>query len=287
MGTDTPDRGALRPPAPAVRLLPAAVRAGHEPAARRHPRGAGHVAVVHDRPRGQPARTRPAVVPPDRAAVPDPRQRRAGQAPPHRPTTATGPGFTAARRCRASTRSPAVGDALREALDRVRTRGVSDAIADGKRILVLSDRDSDAEHAPIPSLLAHRPRCTTTSSARRPARRSASSSRPATPARCTTSRCCSATAPARSTRTSRSRRSTTSSPRSCTASAGWTDARRDQELHQGRGQGHAQGDVEDGHLHRRVVHRRADLRGDRPAARSSSTSTSPAPRRASAASAST
>ena len=38
------DGGAVRAPAPAVRLLPAAVRAGHEPAARRDPRGAGHLA---------------------------------------------------------------------------------------------------------------------------------------------------------------------------------------------------------------------------------------------------
>ncbi len=44
------------------------------------------------------------------------------------------------------------GRALREALDRVRAEA-SAAIADGKRILVLSDRDSDAEMAPIPSLL--------------------------------------------------------------------------------------------------------------------------------------
>ncbi len=44
------------------------------------------------------------------------------------------------------------GRALREALDRARAEA-SAAIADGKRILVLSDRDSDAEHAPIPSLL--------------------------------------------------------------------------------------------------------------------------------------
>ena len=36
-----------------------------------------------------------------------------------------------------------------------------------------------------------------------------------------------------------------------------------EELRQGRGQGHPQGDVEDGHLHRRVVHRRADLRSGR------------------------
>ena len=41
--------------AAAVRLLPAAVRAGHQPAARRDPRGAGHLDGQHDRARGQPA----------------------------------------------------------------------------------------------------------------------------------------------------------------------------------------------------------------------------------------
>ncbi|MBV9486272.1 MAG: glutamate synthase subunit alpha, partial [Frankiaceae bacterium] len=44
------------------------------------------------------------------------------------------------------------GDALRDALERIR-REVSDAIANGVRLIVLSDRDSDAELAPIPSLL--------------------------------------------------------------------------------------------------------------------------------------
>ncbi len=44
------------------------------------------------------------------------------------------------------------GAALREAMDRVRHE-TSAAIADGARIIVLSDRDSDAEWAPIPSLL--------------------------------------------------------------------------------------------------------------------------------------
>ncbi|HEX3908541.1 MAG TPA: glutamate synthase large subunit [Mycobacteriales bacterium] len=44
------------------------------------------------------------------------------------------------------------GDALREALERVR-RDVSEAIAAGARLIVLSDRDSDGELAPIPSLL--------------------------------------------------------------------------------------------------------------------------------------
>ena len=58
MGTDTPVRGAVRPAPHALRLLQAAVRAGHEPAARRELRGAGHVAQLVDRARGQPARAR-------------------------------------------------------------------------------------------------------------------------------------------------------------------------------------------------------------------------------------
>ena len=45
MGTDTPIAVLSDRSRHAVRLLPAAVRAGHQPAARRDPRGAGHVAV--------------------------------------------------------------------------------------------------------------------------------------------------------------------------------------------------------------------------------------------------
>ena len=45
------------------------------------------------------------------------------------------------------------GEGLAEALDDLRRRA-SEAIADGKRILVISDRDSDHTRAPIPSLLA-------------------------------------------------------------------------------------------------------------------------------------
>ncbi|HEX3812574.1 MAG TPA: glutamate synthase large subunit [Mycobacteriales bacterium] len=44
------------------------------------------------------------------------------------------------------------GAALRDALERIRSE-VSAAIADGARIVVLSDRGGDATHAPIPSLL--------------------------------------------------------------------------------------------------------------------------------------
>ena len=86
---------------------------------------------------------------------------------------------------------------------------VSAAIADGARIIVLSDRHS------TPSWRRSRRCCspapsTTTWSARRPAPRSGCWSRPATSARSTTSRCSSATARPRSTPTSRWSRSRTS-----------------------------------------------------------------------------
>ena len=44
------------------------------------------------------------------------------------------------------------GAGLRERIEEIRAE-VSQAIADGARIIVLSDRDGDAENAPIPSLL--------------------------------------------------------------------------------------------------------------------------------------
>ena len=44
------------------------------------------------------------------------------------------------------------GDSLRERLEEIRVE-VSKAIADGARLIVLSDRDGDADNAPIPSLL--------------------------------------------------------------------------------------------------------------------------------------
>ena len=50
-----------------------------------------------------------------------------------------------------------------------------------------------------------------------------------------------------------------------------------EELHQGGRQGHAEGDVQDGHLDLPVLLRRADLRRRRPVIRASSRSTSPAP----------
>ncbi|MFN9957568.1 MAG: glutamate synthase central domain-containing protein, partial [bacterium] len=44
------------------------------------------------------------------------------------------------------------GDGLRERIEEIRSE-VSQAIKDGARIIVLSDRDGDGENAPIPSLL--------------------------------------------------------------------------------------------------------------------------------------
>ena len=151
MGTDTPIAVLQRPAPAAVRLLLAALRPGHQPAARRHPRGAGHQPPGRARPRGQPARPLAGVVPPDRPAPPDHRQRRAGQARPRQRRR---------RPARAPARSSSNGlypvaeggEGLREALEQVRAE-VSDAIDDGARIIVLSDRDSRRDLAPIPSLL--------------------------------------------------------------------------------------------------------------------------------------
>ena len=98
--------GDLRPAPHALRVLQAAVRAGDEPAARRELRGARHVAQLDDRARGQPARTRPRLVPPDRVPEPDPHQRRAREAALHRRRRRRGRGLPPGRRVHATTRSP-------------------------------------------------------------------------------------------------------------------------------------------------------------------------------------
>ena len=85
MGTDAPIAAAEREATPALRLLQPALRPGDQPAARRDPRGAGHLAVGQHRPRGQPARPVAGLVPPGRAAVPGVLQRRPGQDPSHQP----------------------------------------------------------------------------------------------------------------------------------------------------------------------------------------------------------
>ena len=276
--------GDLRPAAHALRVLQAAVRAGDEPAARRQLRSARHVAQLDDRARGQPARPRPRLVPPDR--VPDRRSS------PTRSSRSCATSTTATTRCPGFTpftvycNYPVAegGDGLRMAIDNVRTQ-----VSDG-------DRRRREPHHPLRPLRRRReradpraarhgggappPRAREDAHARRARRRDRRSARGAP-----LLRCCSATAPARSTRTSRSTRSATCCREGVLSGPHRTQGR--QELREGRGQGHPQGDVEDGHLDRRVLHRRADLRGGRARSRRSSTSTSPAPRRASRASTST
>ena len=65
-----PDRRALRAAAARLRLLQPALRAGDQPAARRDPRGARHLARLDDRPRGQRPRRHAGPRPPGRAALP-------------------------------------------------------------------------------------------------------------------------------------------------------------------------------------------------------------------------
>ena len=146
--------------AAALRLLHPAVRPGHQPAPRRHPRGAGHLAGGHRRPRGQPARSHARLVPPDRAAPAGDRPRRPGQA--HvRQRARRDAGLQGLRGRRAlpggqageaGRPTPEGGQALAEAIDGSAPRS-SRAIAGGANLIVLSDRNSTVDLAPIPSLL--------------------------------------------------------------------------------------------------------------------------------------
>ena len=103
----------------------------------------------------------PASLPPGRAAVPGHRQRRAGQDRPHqrrrRPAR-----LRHARRPRPVPTSPAAATALRGAARARSAPRSSEAIADGARFIVLSDRDSDADLRADPVAAAHRAPCTTT-----------------------------------------------------------------------------------------------------------------------------
>ena len=74
--------GAVEQAAAALRLLQAAVRAGHQPAARCDSRRAGHVDGRDDRRRRQPARAAPRGVPADQGRLPGAPQRSGRQASP-------------------------------------------------------------------------------------------------------------------------------------------------------------------------------------------------------------
>ena len=145
------DRRVVEAAAAAVRLLPAAVRAGHEPAARRHPRGGRDGGR---RPRSAPRRTCSCPAP---TAAANWRCRSRSSTTTSSPRSST-PTTTASSRawqrtsCRVCTASPVAARRCAQALDRI-VDEVSSAIERGARVIVLSDRNADSVDAPIPSLL--------------------------------------------------------------------------------------------------------------------------------------
>ena len=237
--------------------------------------------AVHHRTRGEPARPAARVVPADRAALADHHQRGAGQAPLHQRRRRHGP----VRPFAIDGLYPVAegGEGMRRAIADVRTK-VSAAIADGAKIIILSDRHSNAELAPIPSLLL-------TSAVHHHLIREKSRTQVGLVVECGDAR------------------EVHHMALLCGYGAGAInpylafetidDLHRDglhqehlgpqgpPQLRQGVHQGRAQDHVQDGHLDDRVIHRGADLRGGRARRRSWSTSTSPAPPPSSAASAST
>ena len=175
------------------------------------------------------------------------------------------------------------GEGLRRALDDVRAK-VSAAIDDGAKIIILSDRHSNEELAPIPSLLL-------VSAVHHHLIREKSRTKVGLVVECGDARevhhmalllgyGAAAVNPYLAFETIEdliARR----------LHARLVEGPGRAQLHEGVRQGRPEGDVEDGHLDGRVVHGRAGLRGHRAVTQDWSTSTSPARRRSSAASAST
>ena len=283
MGTDTPDRRALRAAAAALRLLHPAVRPGDEPAARRDPRGARHLAR-HRRsaPRATPSSATPAharqVVLPFPVIDNDELAKIVhinadGDLPGYAPYVVRGLYDVTRRRGRRC--APGSQEIFAE---------VSAAIAGGARFVVLSDRDSGRDLAPIPSLLLtsavhhHLIREKTRTQvglARRGRRRPRGAPRGA----------------ARRLRRGRDqplpRHGVRRGPGAHRRHHRGHRGEGGRQPHQGARQGRAQGDVEDGHLHRGLLPRRPGVRGDRPVAGARRRVTSPARSASSAASAST
>ena len=138
----------LRAPAAALRLLQAALRAGHEPGHRPAARGALDEPAHGHRPASEPARR-------DAGA-------RAARARCHNPCWASTTSSACARcpaTASAGTTLPIVydpsggGRGLERALEDL-CRAASRAVADQTRVFVLSDRGIGPDRAPIPSLLA-------------------------------------------------------------------------------------------------------------------------------------
>ncbi len=258
MGNDTPLAVLSRPPAVALQLLQAALRPGHQPAARRDSRGDHHIDDHHDRLRRKPAGRDARAVPAAAARQPDPRQPRAGEDQSARPAT----GFKSRT---LSTLFPAPRR-RRRACAAGWTSCAHEAIAGDRRRR--HDPDPlrprrEPRHGADSRAAGHQRRASSPGPRRhahalRPGRRNRRSPRGAS------------LRPAHRLR----RRRGQSVPgvrharRRCwprtTSPTEFTHEEAGEELHQGRRQGPAQGDVQDGHLHAAELPRRTDLRGHRP-----------------------
>ena len=256
-------RRAVGSSAPAVRLLRPAVRPGHQPAARRDPRGDRHVGGVDGRPGGEPAAGGPGELPPARPAVPDHRQRRVGQDRPRqqrrRLPRAAGPpgeGSVPRRRRRPGARAGAHGDLRRgvgghrgrRSRDRAlgpqqRPRRGADPVVAADRGRAPPPRAHEAAHDGRPDRrVRRRTRGAPHGAADRLRRRGG---QPVPGVRVDRGH-------GRRRRRPRGQRPGRDRPREGGS-----------QLHQGVRQGRAQGDVEDGRVDGGELHRRPDLRGDR------------------------
>ncbi len=240
--------------APALRVLQAALRAGHQSAARRHPRGAGDVDGLDDRAGAQPAQAGARVVPADPHQVPDHPQRARRQAaqPAARRAVPLDDAVDAVRSVHRR-RGPGQGDGRPVP---PRQRGGEERLRHphpvGPRRQPRPGADSEpaghGRRAPPPGARGH---ADAVRAGRRIGRRARSAPRGA--------------AHRLRRRRGQSLRGVRDHRRHDPAGhAGRHRAREgDPELHQGAQQGRAEGDVEDGHLHAAELLRRADLRGDR------------------------
>ena len=249
--------GALRPRPAAVQLLQAALRPGHQSAARRDPRGAGDLGVHRRRRRGEPARA-------------DARDRAAR-------SRSTCPildndelarlkqldGWRGFKSVTLPMLFPAAdGAAGMEQAPRVaRSSRRAPPSRQGANLIILSDRGVNAEMAPIPSLLAcsglhHHLVRAGPAVAGRPGHRVRRRPRgpPLRPAARLRRR---DDQPVRGLRDAR--RHDPPGP-----DQGHRPRRGGLPLPQGDQEGGRQGDVQDGHQHDPELPRRPDLRGDRP-----------------------
>jgi hypothetical protein len=216
---------------------------------------------LHHRPRGQPARPRTPESCRQIELPPDPRQRRAGQAPPHQRGRET----PASARRHAGQR-PVPGGRRRRpgaCARRHPRRGRPRPSPTGANIIILLRPRLDADDlAPIPSLLL-------TAAVHHHLVREKTRTKVGLVVEAGDARevhhmaLLSATAPPPSTRTWPSRPSRHDRPGALTTDVD-PSSRRSRNYIKACRQGRAEGDVQDGHLHGRLLHRRPDLRGDRP-----------------------